>query len=53
MIFKVTGINRNWVIDNNVSLLDCFKHIDFARNIQTYDFTTLYTSLEHDNIKIL
>ena len=51
MIFKVTGINRNWIIDNNSSLLDCFSKTDFARNIQTYDFTTLHTNLDHQNIK--
>ena len=32
-------------------LLDCFKNTDFAGNIQTYDFTTLYTNLDNQNIK--
>ena len=52
MIFKVTGVNRNWIIDNNTSLLDCLNNTEFARNIQTYDFTTLYTNLDHSNIKV-
>ena len=51
MIFKVTGINRNWIIDNNNPLLNCFTNTDFARNIQTYDFSTLYTNLDHSDIK--
>ena len=51
MIFKVTGINRNWIIDNNDPLLNCFTITDFARNIQTYDFSTLYTNLDHSDIK--
>ena len=51
MILKVTGVNRNWIINNNTPLLDCFNNTDFARNIQTYDFTTLYTNLDHQNIK--
>ena len=54
MIMKVTGIKRNWIIDNNEPLLECFsKYIDTdrARNIQTYDFSTLYTNLRHDEIK--
>ena len=51
MIFKVTGINRNWIIDNNDPLLNCFTNTDFARNIQTYDFSTLYTNLDHSDIK--
>ena len=46
MILKVTGVNRNWIIDNNTPLLDCFANTDFARNIQTYDFSTLYTNLD-------
>ena len=44
-------MNRNWIIDNNTSLLDSLSNSDFARIIQTYDFTTLYTNLEHFNIK--
>ena len=51
IIFKVTGINRNWIIDNNTKLLDCMSNIDYARNIETYDFTSLYTNLDHENIK--
>ena len=51
MILKVTGVNRNWIIDNDTPLLDCFNKTDLARNIQTYDFTTLYTNLDHQNIK--
>ena len=36
MIFKVTGINRNWIIDNNTKLLDCMSNIDYAKNIYIY-----------------
>ena len=50
MIFKVTGINRNWIIDNNTKWLDCMSNIDYARNIKAYDFTTLYTNLDHEII---
>ena len=44
MIFKVTGIKRNWIINNNEPILECFNDYlesDRARNIQTYDFSTL------------
>ena len=54
MIFKVTGIKRNWIINNNEPILECFNDYlesDRARNIQTYDFSTLYTNLKHDEIK--
>ena len=55
MLFKVTGIKRNWIIDSNAPLLECFNNYlesETARNIQTYDFSTLYTNLKHDEIKI-
>ena len=55
MIYKVTGINRNWIIDNNTPILNCTRDMSVngrATNINTYDFTTLYTNLEHDNIKM-
>ena len=55
MMYKVTGIKRNWIIKNNEPLLQClgnYLESERARNIQTYDFTTLYTNLKHDEIKI-
>ena len=52
MIFKVTGINRNWIVNNNVPIIECFDNNSNFRNIETYDFTTLYTSLLHDEIKV-
>ena len=52
MIFKVTGINRNWIVNNNVPIIECFDNNSNFHNIETYDFTTLYTSLLHDEIKV-
>ena len=54
MLFKVTGINRNWVILNNKPILDSLNYINehgIARNIQTFDFSTLYTNLDHKDMK--
>ena len=54
MLFKVTGINRNWIILNNKPILDSIEYINqhsVARNIQTFDFSTLYTNLAHKDIK--
>ena len=54
-MLKVTGIKRNWIINNNVPILDCLNDIcvtSRARNVQTYDFSTLYTNLEHQEIKL-
>ena len=52
MIFKITGINRNWIVNNNVPIIECFDNNSNFRNIKTYDFTTLYKSLIHDEIKV-
>lgn len=55
MIFKVTGINRNWVILNNEPILETLNYINensVARNVETYDFSTLYTNLSHIDIKL-
>ena len=54
MLFKVTGVNRNWVILNNKPILEALDRINessVARNIQTFDFSTLYTNLAHKDIK--
>ena len=52
MIFKVYGINRNWIANNNIPIIECFDNNSNFRFIETYDFTTLYTSLLHDEIKV-
>ena len=54
MLFTVTGINHNWMIQNNTKIVNCLERINtnsFARNISTYDFSTLYTKLDHSDIK--
>ena len=42
------------MIQNNSKIVDCLEHINsngFAHNIQTYDFSTLYTKLHHVDMK--
>ena len=42
------------MIQNNSKTVHCLEHINsnsFSRNIQTYDFSTLYTKLDHVDIK--
>ena len=54
MLYKVTGVNRNWIILNNRPIMDVLELVNengIARNIQTFDFSTLYTSLEHKDIR--
>jgi hypothetical protein len=49
-IYRCTGYNGYWIIDNNkpiVNQLNQLSKINYARSIETYDFTTLYTTLEH------
>ena len=49
-----TDINLNWIIENNTPILDCLEKLNkksAALDINTYDFTTLYTTLDHLTIK--
>ena len=49
-----TGIQRNWIIESNSPVLEDIKAINerrSARNIGTYDFSTLYTKIPLDNLK--
>ena len=43
-----------WIVDNSVEVIQ--KIVDFkkkgpAKNIRTYDFSTLYTSIPHNKLK--
>ncbi len=54
-MFNNIGINFNWIISNHKSILNDIKMLSKTKkmkNINTYDFTTLYTSIKHDEIKI-
>ena len=45
--------NRFWVIQNSIPLISKLKQINSkkqAREISTYDFSTLYTKLTHDDL---
>ena len=49
-----TGIQKYWIIDNNKPVLDDVKAINArsaARNIRTYDFSTLYTKIPLEDLK--
>lgn len=51
--YNITRINSNWIIDNNKPILDKLNEInkkDTAKSIETYDFTTLYTTLDHTTL---
>ena len=49
-----TGIERNWMIDNNAAVLEDIQTINSkknARNVQTFDFSTLYTKIPLEDLK--
>ena len=52
-IAKTRGFNRMWIVDNSVEVLkkiaECNKKT--VRNIRTYDFSTLYTSIPHKKLQ--
>ena len=49
-----TGINQMWIADNSFPVLETISHINRsskAKDIATYDFSTLYTSIPHKALK--
>ena len=48
-----SGLNHFWVIDNNTNLISAMDRINKkgnAKSIATYDFSTLYTKIPHDQL---
>ena len=53
MLYNCTGVKHYWIVDNSTPIVDYLKSVNqrkAGRNIETYDFTTLYTMLEHQDI---
>ena len=48
-----TGVNNMWILKNSANLLSSSGHLGVHRatSIQTFDFSTLYTSIPHDLLK--
>ena len=48
-----TGVNNMWILKNSTNLLSSLSHfgVHRATSIQTFDFSTLYTSIPHDLLK--
>ena len=48
-----TGVNNMWILKNFTNLLSLLGHLGVHRatSIQTFDFSTLYTSIPHDLFK--
>jgi len=51
MMLILTGIKRNWIIESNAPILECISTLKHARNITTYDFSTLYTNFSLNDIQ--
>ena len=47
------GVNSIWIAKNSTSLLSSLDQLDVrtATSVQTYDFSTLYTSIAHNLLK--
>ena len=48
-----TGVNNMWILKNSTNLLSSLGHLGVHRapSVQTFDFSTLYTSIPHDSLK--
>ena len=48
-----TGVNNMWILKNSTNLLSSSGHLGVHRatSIQTFDFSTLYTSIPNDLLK--
>ena len=47
------GVNNMWILNNSTSLLSSLDQLDVrtGTSVQTFDFSTLYTSIPHDLLK--
>jgi hypothetical protein len=54
IVYSRSGINHMWILRNSKDLLDSLKSRSFSQvsSIKNFDFSTLYTTLSHDKLKI-
>ena len=52
-VYSRSDINDMWILKNSKDLLDNLKSRSFSQvsSIKTFDFSTLYTTLPHDELK--
>jgi len=53
-IFVRTGVNMMWIADNSDDILTHMNDLNDdknAKDVYTYDFSTLYTNIPHDDLK--
>ena len=53
IVYSRSGINQMWILKNSKQLLDNLhsNYIASVNSIKTFDFSTLYTSIPHDQLK--
>lgn len=54
-IQRYTGVNRMWIIDNSVNVLEAIEELNEEgknKRIQGYDFKTMYDRVDHDDLKM-
>ena len=50
VVFERSGLKYFWIIDNSLDFLDHIRNVK-TDHLETYDFSTLYTSLPQNEIK--
>ena len=53
VIYSRTGINKMWILKNSSELMQKMNSFHYPKiiSIQTFDFSTLYTSIPHQKLK--
>ena len=53
IVYSRSGINQMWILKNSKQLLDNLQSnsITSVNSIKTFDFSTLYTTIPHDQLK--
>ena len=54
-IYNRTGVNCFWIVDNSQQVLNRLRKTNYfspAKHFDSFDFSTLYTSIPHDSLKM-
>ena len=53
-VFRCSGVNYDWIVENSLGVMN---RVDFlnrgkVKSVATYDFSTLYTSIPHEELRV-
>ena len=51
VVFERAQLNQYWILENSLEFLESIKDKN-VNHMETYDFSTLYTALPHEDIKV-